>query len=144
MKAPKTIHSKKQPSDRREYPRQGVLSKIESVANGDLRKALYSSTGRLAIAIMAAGKGTRLKSKHPKVLHSIAGKTLLEHVIAAATMVAPAEDIYVIIGHEAERVRAQVGHTGVHFVLQSEDRGRALAVITAREGLAGSGNALLR
>jgi len=143
MKAPKTIHSKKQPSDRREYPRQGVLSKIEDVAHGALRKALSSNTGRLAIAIMAAGKGTRLKSKHPKVLHSIAGKTLLEHVIAAATMVAPAEDIYVIIGHEADRVRAQVEHTGVHFVLQSEQRGTGHAVMAASEALAGYDNALI-
>ena len=42
------------------------------------------SASRLAIAILAAGKGTRLKSRHPKVLHSLAGKALLEHVIAAA------------------------------------------------------------
>src|SRR6266571_5243210 len=42
---------------------------------------------RLAIAIMAAGKGTRLKSKHPKVLHEVGGKPLLAHVIAAATTI---------------------------------------------------------
>ncbi len=41
-----------------------------------------ASACKVAIVIMAAGKGTRLKSKHPKVLHSIAGKTLLEYVIA--------------------------------------------------------------
>ena len=54
--------------------------------------------------IMAAGKGTRLKSKRPKVLHEIGGKALLLHVIAAAKTVAPAEQIYCVIGHEAEQV----------------------------------------
>ena len=61
---------------------------------------------RVAIAIMAAGKGTRLKSKHPKVLHEVGGKPLLAHVIAAATKVVPAKDVFAIIGHEADRVRA--------------------------------------
>ena len=59
-----------------------------------------------AIAIMAAGKGTRLKSKHPKVLHEVGGKPLLSHVIAAAINVVPAQDVFAIIGHEADRVRA--------------------------------------
>ena len=52
---------------------------------------------------MAAGKGTRLKSKHPKVLHEVGGKPLLAHVVAAAAQVVPPNDVYVIIGHEAER-----------------------------------------
>ena len=55
---------------------------------------------------MAAGKGTRLKSKRPKVLHEIGGRALLLHVIAAAKQVVAAENIYCIIGHEADRVRA--------------------------------------
>ena len=62
---------------------------------------------RTAIAILAAGKGTRLKSKHPKVLHEVGGKPLLAHVIAAATKVVPASDVYAIIGHEADRVRVR-------------------------------------
>jgi len=44
---------------------------------------------RVAIAIMAAGKGTRLKSKHPKVLHEVGGKPILSHVIATAARVVP-------------------------------------------------------
>ena len=63
----------------------------------------------IAIAIMAAGKGTRLKSKHPKVLHEVGGKPLLAHVIAAATKVVPASDVFAIIGHEADRVRERRG-----------------------------------
>jgi bifunctional UDP-N-acetylglucosamine pyrophosphorylase/glucosamine-1-phosphate N-acetyltransferase len=90
---------------------------------------------RFAIAIMAAGKGTRLKSKHPKVLHEVGGKPLLTHVIRAASQVVSAEDIYAIIGHEADRVREAVADTGVRFVLQTEQRGTGHAVMTAREAL---------
>jgi bifunctional UDP-N-acetylglucosamine pyrophosphorylase / glucosamine-1-phosphate N-acetyltransferase len=93
-------------------------------------------TPRIAIAIMAAGKGTRLKSKHPKVLHQVGGKPLLAHVIAAATKVVPAQDVYAIIGHEAERVRQAVAHTGIGFVLQAEQHGTGHALMVAREALA--------
>ncbi|MGA8153195.1 MAG: bifunctional UDP-N-acetylglucosamine diphosphorylase/glucosamine-1-phosphate N-acetyltransferase GlmU [Terriglobales bacterium] len=91
----------------------------------------------MAIAIMAAGKGTRLKSKHPKVLHEVGGKPLLEHAIAVATRLVPAKDVYAIIGHEAERVRAAVEHTGVAFALQEEQRGTGHALMAAREALSG-------
>ena len=86
---------------------------------------------------MAAGKGTRLKSKLPKVLHEVGGKSLLAHVIEAASKVASHEDIYVVIGHEAERVRAAVASTGVKFVLQQEQRGTGHAIMVARETLDG-------
>lgn len=86
---------------------------------------------------MAAGKGTRLKSRHPKVLHEVGGKPLLAHVIAAATKVVPAQDIYAIIGHEAEQVREAVTQTGIHFVLQKEQRGTGHALMVAREALQG-------
>ena len=91
---------------------------------------------RTAIAILAAGKGTRLKSKHPKVLHEVGGKPLLAHVIAAATKVVPASDVFAIIGHEADRVRSAVAATGIEFVLQQEQRGTGHALMVAREALA--------
>jgi bifunctional UDP-N-acetylglucosamine pyrophosphorylase/glucosamine-1-phosphate N-acetyltransferase len=90
---------------------------------------------RVAVAIMAAGKGTRLKSQLPKVLHEAGGKPLLAHVIATATRVVPPQDVFAIIGHEADRVRAAVGHTGINFVLQSEQRGTGHALMVAREAL---------
>jgi bifunctional UDP-N-acetylglucosamine pyrophosphorylase/glucosamine-1-phosphate N-acetyltransferase len=93
-------------------------------------------TARTAIAIMAAGKGTRLKSKHPKVLHEVGGKPLLAHVIAAAQQVIPAKHIYVIIGHEADRVRQAVQEAGVEFVLQQPQRGTGHALMSARKVLA--------
>jgi bifunctional UDP-N-acetylglucosamine pyrophosphorylase / glucosamine-1-phosphate N-acetyltransferase len=89
----------------------------------------------VAILIMAAGKGTRLKSKHPKVLHEVAGKPLLAHVIAAALEVVPAKDVFVIIGHEADRVRAAVQETGVNFVLQADQRGTGHAVMMAEDAV---------
>jgi bifunctional UDP-N-acetylglucosamine pyrophosphorylase / glucosamine-1-phosphate N-acetyltransferase len=85
-------------------------------------------TSGFAIAIMAAGKGTRLKSKRPKVLHEIGGRALLLHVIAAAKTVVPTQHIYCIVGHESERVRAAVAATGVQFVLQPEQRGTGHAM----------------
>ncbi|MGA3105489.1 MAG: bifunctional UDP-N-acetylglucosamine diphosphorylase/glucosamine-1-phosphate N-acetyltransferase GlmU [Terriglobales bacterium] len=96
-----------------------------------------SASPRIAIAIMAAGKGTRLKSKHPKVLHEIGGKPILAHVIATAKKVVAARDIFVIIGHEAERVREAVSASGVNFVLQPEQRGTGHALMVARQALAG-------
>jgi bifunctional UDP-N-acetylglucosamine pyrophosphorylase/glucosamine-1-phosphate N-acetyltransferase len=89
----------------------------------------------VAIAIMAAGKGTRLKSQLPKVLHEVGGKPLLAHVIEAATRVVPANDVYAIIGHEADRVRSAVAYTGVNFVLQSEQRGTGHALMVAQPAL---------
>ena len=85
---------------------------------------------------MAAGKGTRLKSKHPKVLHEIGGKPILAHVIASAKKVVSPENIFAIIGHEADSVRAAVADTGVKFVVQAEQRGTGHALMVAREALA--------
>jgi len=83
---------------------------------------------QFAVVIMAAGKGTRLKSKRPKVLHEVGGRALLLHVIAAAETLVPTARIYCIIGHEADRVRAAVAHTGVSFVPQPEQRGTGHAL----------------
>src|SRR3954471_9329833 len=91
---------------------------------------------KVAIAILAAGKGTRLNSKDPKVLHQIGGKPLLEHVILAALKVAKPTDICAIVGHEQQRVRAAVAHTGVQFVSQPDQRGTGHAMICSREALA--------
>jgi bifunctional UDP-N-acetylglucosamine pyrophosphorylase / glucosamine-1-phosphate N-acetyltransferase len=107
----------------------------------------------LAIVILAAGKGTRLKSRRPKVLHEIGGKPLLSHVIAAASRVVAPEHIYVIVGHQAERVRAAVqatgvgatslGATGVRFVEQAEQRGTGHAIQCAVEAVKGYENILV-
>src|SRR3984885_3584665 len=105
--------------------------------SGKTKKTPSIPPPRIAIAIMAAGKGTRLKSKHPKVLHEVGGKSILAHVIASAQKVVPAQDIFVIIGHEADRVREAVASTGVNFVLQAEQRGTGHALMAARDVLRG-------
>jgi len=86
---------------------------------------------QLGIVIMAAGKGTRLKSKRAKVLHEIGGRPLLAHVIAVAAQVVPPQDILVIVGHQAESVLSTVRDTGVRFVLQEEQRGTGHALQSA-------------
>src|SRR5580693_370920 len=101
--------------------------------------ATMEPTG-FAVAIMAAGKGTRLKSKRPKVLHEVGGRALLLHVIAAARTLVPAEDIYCIIGHESDRVRAAVASTGVSFVLQEVQRGTGHAMQILKQWLQLPGN----
>ena len=89
---------------------------------------------------MAAGKGTRLNSKRPKVLHEVGGRALLLHVIRAAETLVPAKSIYCIVGHEAERVQAAVAATGVSFVPQPDQRGtgHAMQVLKAWLELSGA------
>jgi bifunctional UDP-N-acetylglucosamine pyrophosphorylase/glucosamine-1-phosphate N-acetyltransferase len=112
-------------------------SRASSSARNHSEENISSQTGpRFAVAIMAAGKGTRLKSQLPKVLHEVGGRPLLEHAIAAAKRVVPAKDVYAIIGHEAERVREALEGTGVQFVLQAEQRGTGHALMVAQEALA--------
>jgi bifunctional UDP-N-acetylglucosamine pyrophosphorylase/glucosamine-1-phosphate N-acetyltransferase len=91
------------------------------------------------VVIMAAGKGTRLKSRRPKVLHEIGGRALLQHVIDAAKTIVSADRIYCVIGHEADSVRSAVEHMGVKFVLQAEQRGtgHALQMVKAEFELSG-------
>src|ERR1700676_2851435 len=119
-------HSSAVPSS--SLPKTSLTAKAHSLT--------VPSRGRVAVAIMAAGKGTRLKSQLPKVLHEVGGKPLLAHVVAAATRVVPSADVFAIIGHEADRVRAALDHTGVNFVLQSEQRGTGHALMVARQPLA--------
>ena len=96
---------------------------------------MNQTTNKCAVAILAAGKGTRLKSRHPKVLHEIAGKPLLGHVVEAAKQVVPASQIFAINGHEAERVRKAMAASGIAFVEQTEQRGTGHAILQTREAL---------
>jgi bifunctional UDP-N-acetylglucosamine pyrophosphorylase/glucosamine-1-phosphate N-acetyltransferase len=98
---------------------------------------------QFAIVIMAAGKGTRLKSKRPKVLHEVGGKPLLRHVVDAARQIVPPEDVYVIVGHEAGLVRDSVAKLGVQFVEQTEQRGTGHAIQTARQATEGYENIIV-
>jgi bifunctional UDP-N-acetylglucosamine pyrophosphorylase/glucosamine-1-phosphate N-acetyltransferase len=96
-----------------------------------------------AIAILAAGKGTRLKSKRAKVLHSIAGKPLLQHVIDAVLQVAAPRQVFVVVGHQAAEVEKAVGTSRVHFVHQTQQLGTGHAVQCLREAVGRSKNLLV-
>jgi bifunctional UDP-N-acetylglucosamine pyrophosphorylase/glucosamine-1-phosphate N-acetyltransferase len=80
--------------------------------------------------ILAAGKGTRLKSALPKVLHRLAGKPLIEHVVEAARPLNPSATC-VVVGYEAEQVRSALSHLSLQFVVQDPQLGTGHAVQVA-------------
>jgi bifunctional UDP-N-acetylglucosamine pyrophosphorylase/glucosamine-1-phosphate N-acetyltransferase len=88
------------------------------------------------VVILAAGLGTRMKSKHAKVLHRAGGLTLIEHVVEAASGISNAEEITVVIGHQGEQVKQRLAPTGVRFVEQAEQKGTGHAVLECRTALA--------
>ncbi|CAN0623945.1 fused N-acetylglucosamine-1-phosphate uridyltransferase and glucosamine-1-phosphate acetyltransferase [Burkholderia multivorans] len=79
------------------------------------------------IVILAAGTGKRMRSALPKVLHPLAGRPLLSHVIATARALQPSR-LVVVVGHGAERVQAAVAAPDVQFAVQSEQLGTGHAV----------------
>jgi bifunctional UDP-N-acetylglucosamine pyrophosphorylase / glucosamine-1-phosphate N-acetyltransferase len=97
----------------------------------------------ITIVVLAAGLGTRMKSRNAKVLHEAGGDTLLNHVIRAALRVAPAERIVVVIGHQAQQVRESVKFPGVRFVEQIEQKGTGHAVLCVRDRVHASHGQLL-
>lgn len=88
--------------------------------------------------ILAAGKGTRMHSPRPKVLHSLLGEPMLAHVAAA---LAPhfADRVFAVIGHEAESVRAAFAGSSLRFVEQTEQLGTGHALMTALPALREAG-----
>jgi len=88
----------------------------------------------LDIVILAAGQGTRMRSALPKVLHPVAGKAMLGHVIDTARQLKP-QKIHVVIGHGAELVRERLAADDLNFVLQSEQLGTGHAVAQALPAL---------
>ncbi len=87
-----------------------------------------------AIVILAAGKGTRLKSARAKVLHRAGGRSLVEHVVRACQPLRPRE-IIVVVGHQAEDVAAAVAPLGAKTVLQQPQRGTGHAMMVARRAI---------
>ncbi|AXY42750.1 bifunctional UDP-N-acetylglucosamine diphosphorylase/glucosamine-1-phosphate N-acetyltransferase GlmU [Halomonas sp. JS92-SW72] len=95
----------------------------------------------LDVVILAAGQGTRMRSTLPKVLHRLAGKPMVRHVIDTARGL-EAERTHVVVGHGAEKVREALADCEVHFALQAEQKGTGHAVAQALEGL-GEGKVLV-
>ncbi len=84
-----------------------------------------------SVVILAAGLGTRMKSKHAKVLHQAGGMALVEHVVEAALELASAEDIVCVTGHQAERVEALLAPRRVRFARQLQQKGTGHAMLCA-------------
>ena len=84
----------------------------------------------LHVVILAAGQGSRMKSALPKVLHPVAGKPMLHHVVDTARQLG-AEQIHTVIGHGAEAVRASLPDNSVNWVMQTEQLGTGHAVAQA-------------
>jgi bifunctional UDP-N-acetylglucosamine pyrophosphorylase / glucosamine-1-phosphate N-acetyltransferase len=91
----------------------------------------------LAIVVLAAGKGTRLKSNLAKVLHQAGGRTLVEQVLRACAPMG-AKKTVVVIGHQAEQVKAVVEPTGASTVLQFPQHGTGHAMQVARRAIGGA------
>lgn len=85
--------------------------------------------------ILAAGKGTRMKSKLYKVLHPVCGKPMVEHIMNRVTELAP-QEIVTIVGHGADLVKAQLGERS-QYALQAEQLGTGHAVVQAATFLQG-------
>ena len=82
----------------------------------------------VVIIILAAGKGTRMKSDKAKVLHLVSGRTMIMHVVETAAMVS-GKEIIIVIGHQAESVRNVVSEKAdVKYALQMEQNGTGHAV----------------
>lgn len=91
---------------------------------------------RVTVVVLAAGLGTRMKSRRAKVLHQAGGDTLLNHVLRAALTVAPPEQIVAVVGYQAQQVRGSVTVQGIRFAEQKEQKGTGHAVLCAREAVA--------
>ena len=91
------------------------------------------ATSDLIVVVLAAGKGTRLKSDLAKVLHRAGGRTLVEHVVRACQPLGA--KILVVIGHQGEDVRAAVTPLGASTVLQRPQNGTGHAMLIAREAI---------
>ena len=89
-------------------------------------------TQDVTVVILAAGLGTRMKSKQAKVLHRAGGETLLNQVIRAALHIAAPDRIVAVVGHQAAKVRASVKADGIRFADQLEQQGTGHAVKCAR------------
>ncbi|WP_299770675.1 bifunctional UDP-N-acetylglucosamine diphosphorylase/glucosamine-1-phosphate N-acetyltransferase GlmU [uncultured Pseudoteredinibacter sp.] len=96
----------------------------------------------LDIVILAAGKGTRMKSSLPKVLHKVGGHSLLSHVLGAAKAL-ESDNINIIIGHGAEIVRSEFSEESVNFIEQTEQLGTGHAVQQALPYLRDNATALI-
>ena len=99
-------------------------------------------SSKRAVVILAAGKGKRMKSDLPKVLHKIDGKPLVRHLLETMNKISP-DKLIVVIGHKGEMVENELSDFRAEFVWQKEQLGTGHAVMMARENLAGFNGTVL-
>jgi bifunctional UDP-N-acetylglucosamine pyrophosphorylase/glucosamine-1-phosphate N-acetyltransferase len=104
--------------------------------------ALAMTRSTLAVIVLAAGHGTRMKSALPKVLHPICGLPMVQHVINAARTLDPAK-LVVVVGHQSEQVRSALAAPDITFVEQTELLGTGDAVARCRDVLVGLDDVLV-
>ena len=92
--------------------------------------------------VLAAGKGTRMKSDLAKVLHPLAGRSLLDHVLDTVEA-AGIGHMVVVVGHQADRVRRTCARPGLEFVVQEPQRGTGHAVQMAVPALRDTGHTVV-
>lgn len=92
---------------------------------------------KLDVVILAAGQGTRMKSRLPKVLHTVGGKPLLEHAIRTAQDLQPTA-IHVVVGHGSEQVQQALAQYNINWVLQDQQLGTGHAVMQALPAISGA------
>lgn len=83
-----------------------------------------------SVVVLAAGKGTRMKSSLPKVLHPIAGKPMVQHIIDTVNSLG-ASNIHLVYGHGGEQLQQQLSHNALSWCLQAEQLGTGHAVMQA-------------
>lgn len=88
------------------------------------------------VVILAAGQGSRMKSKLPKVLHKVGGKAMVQHVIDTASSL-QGVNTHVVIGHGADKLREELKGQALNFALQAEQKGTGHAVAQAMPEVAG-------
>jgi bifunctional UDP-N-acetylglucosamine pyrophosphorylase/glucosamine-1-phosphate N-acetyltransferase len=97
----------------------------------------------LHIVVLAAGKGTRMKSAQPKVLHRVAGRPMIHHVLVSAEALAP-RSTTVVVGHEADNVKQSLAtQQHITFVVQEPQLGTAHALLTTENALKGAKGTLV-
>jgi UDP-N-acetylglucosamine diphosphorylase/glucosamine-1-phosphate N-acetyltransferase len=96
----------------------------------------------LHILILAAGKGTRMKSARAKVLHHVAGRPMIEHVVATASALAP-RSITTVVGHQADEVMRTLEALRLTFVVQQPQLGTGHALLSAEAALAHASGTLV-
>lgn len=97
-------------------------------------ESVMGKSERMAVIILAAGKGTRMRSQKAKVLHEVAGEPMISYPVRLAREIG-AEKVVVVVGHQAEEVKAALQGESVEIAVQDVQLGTAHAVLSAKDNL---------